>query len=129
MNRTSQFLAAYRACGNITAASKAAGISRDLHHRRMRKDPEYASAFEMAKHETIDLLEEEARRRAVDGVMRDVWFKGVVCGQEMVYSDSLLQFLLRGARPDVYRENRLELTGRHGAPVESNITVTFVKPE
>lgn len=127
MNRASQFLAAYRETGNISRAAEAAGISRDMHHRRMRKDPAYVAEFEMAKLEAIDLLEDEARTRAIEGRARDVYYQGVVCGTEMVYSDGLLQFLLRGAKPQVYRE-RHEITGKDGGPIDSTLTITFVTP-
>ena len=47
----------------------------------------------------------EARRRAVEGVERIVYHKGVECGRVREYSDTLLMFLLRSHRPQKYRDN------------------------
>lgn len=43
-------------------------------------------------------------------------------------SDGLLQFKLRGAFAR-YRQNAMELTGAGGGPVQSTLTVEFVKPK
>ena len=51
--------------------------------------------------EGIDLLEEEARRRAVDGVnKRPIYHRGVQVGEIAQYSDKLLIFLLERRRPE-----------------------------
>jgi len=44
-NRTQAFLAAFRETASVTAAAEAAGIGRDQHYRRLRKDPLYRAAF------------------------------------------------------------------------------------
>ena len=44
------------------------------------------------------------------GVKQPVFYKGEVCGSVRKYSDVLLIFLLKGLRPEVYRENR-HITG------------------
>ena len=142
MNRSSVFLKCYQETGSIARASEAAGICRDQHYRRLRKDKKYAAAFAEATEVAIGVLEEEALRRAVYGVEEPVVFKGKftydkVKGKDgrmkrsdqplaiRKYSDSLLQFLLRGARPERYRE-RYEHTGPAGGPIESKLEVVFV---
>jgi hypothetical protein len=50
-------------------------------------------------------MEDEAMRRAVDGWDEPVYQKGEQVGVVRKYSDSLLALLLRGRRPDVYRDN------------------------
>ncbi len=42
------------------------------------------------------------------------------------YSDSLLMFLLRGLRPERYRE-RTEVTGKDGGPIDNKLEIVFVK--
>ena len=62
------------------------------------------SAFVAAQDEAVQVLEDEAVRRAYEGVEKPV----TVAGQrEFVreYSDTLLIFLLKGARPQKYRDN------------------------
>jgi hypothetical protein len=51
-----------------------------------------------------DLIEQEARRRAVEGYDRPVFQRGELAGLERVYSDMLLALLLRGRRPEIFRE-------------------------
>jgi len=49
-------------------------------------------------------LEDEAVRRAREGVRRPVRYKGKIVGYETDYSDQLLVFLLKNWAPDKYRE-------------------------
>lgn len=112
------FLAAYAELANITDAAKAAQVARSMHYVWLQKSEEYAEAFRHAEAEAIDALEKEARRRALHGVNEPVFYQGEECGAVRKYSDTLLIFLLKGARPDTYRENfKAELTGPNGGPV------------
>jgi len=105
------FLAAYRNTGNIKLACEAAQIGRSAHYRWRASDPDYAEDFERAKGDAVDVLEAEARRRAVDGWVEKVgWYKGQAGGTVRRYSDVLLIFLLKGAAPEKYRE-RVEVSG------------------
>ena len=104
-------LAAFRETGNVRLTCKAAGVGRSSHYRWLEKDPEYRAAFDLAKLQAADVLEAEAHRRAVEGVEEPVgWYKGVAGGTVRRYSDNLLMFLLKGARPEQYRE-RYEVRG------------------
>lgn len=115
------FLAAFSECGNISRAAKIAGIERRSHYSWI-KDPIYAERFADAENQAVDTLEAEARRRAVEGIDEPVYYKGEVCGTVRKYSDTLLIFLLKGARPDKYRDNvRQEITGKDGGPLRLSI--------
>lgn len=120
------FLAAYAQCGNITHAAEIVGIDRDNHYIWM-KNATYAEVFKAAGEQAADALEKEARRRAIEGVerlkfgrngkpLRDPATKKPYVERE--FSDTLLIFLLKGIRPEKYRENvHQELTGPNGGPV------------
>lgn len=124
------FLAAYAQCGNVTQAAEAAGIPRSLHYKWLEQEgPEgdaYREAFAQAQEEAADRLEAEARRRAVEGVVRYRFTKDgdpirhPVTGEpyyELEYSDTLLIFLLKAARPEKYADRtKAEITGANGAP-------------
>lgn len=115
------FLAAYARLGNVTQAATAAGIDRSTHYAWLREEgPEgdaYRAAFAQAEEEAADWLEAEARRRAVEGVEEPVYQGGKKVGTVRRYSDTLLIFLLKGARPDKYADrHKAELTGANGAP-------------
>lgn len=97
------FLAAYRLCGSITKAAEISDIARKTHYEWM-KDEDYQRAFADAHEEAGDYLEQEARRRAVDGVDEPVFYKGKKCGEVTKYSDTLLIFLLNGLKPEKYKQ-------------------------
>lgn len=58
----------------------------------------------MAFEQSIQRMEVEAQRRAVDGTRKPVYYKGVKVGAVQEYSDNLMMFLLKARRPEVYRE-------------------------
>jgi hypothetical protein len=66
------------------------------------EDKTFQRRYKLAQEDAADLLEKEARRRAVDGVEKGVYFKGEKCDTEVQYSDSLMMFLLKGRRRDVF---------------------------
>lgn len=112
------FLAAFAEVGNITRAAELAGVARKMHYDWMEKDPDYPALFREADQQACDRLEQEARRRAVEGVNKPVFYKGDECGVIREYSDTLLIFLLKGAMPEKYKERQqTELTGKDGGPV------------
>ena len=111
------FLKAFSESGNVLQACKSAEVGRTSHYNWLHSDPDYVVAFEVAKQDAIDVLEAEAQRRAVDG-MREYQYH---CGKPVVdqdgnhvykqtYSDLLLIFLLKGLRPEKYRE-RYDVSG------------------
>ena len=99
------FLAAFAECGTVTHAASAAEIGRSTHYEWIKTDERYAGAYEDAKEAAGDSLEAEARRRAVLGVSEPVYYKGEVVGHVQKYSDTLLIFLLKGAKPEKYRDS------------------------
>lgn len=143
------FLVAYSQSGNVTLACRAAKCSRQSVLNWRKADEKFELAVQEAAEQAADLLEAEARRRAVEGVEEPVIHQGEIVeawigkdgkllgkssapllGEEtegrmaplMVrkYSDSLLMFLMRGANPKKYRDNMShELSGPGGKPIET----------
>jgi hypothetical protein len=98
-----RFLTAYAECGNITRAAAVAKITRRPHYDWLAAEPDYVRAFKEAGDTAADRLVEEARRRA------------------MVGSDVLLIFLLKGLRPETYRDNHhLTFKGKVDSDVRTN---------
>jgi hypothetical protein len=140
------FLAAYVRTASITKAARAARIERALHYRWLVDDPEYPAQFAAAQREAAQILEDEAIRRANEGVLEPLTYKGrfqyktrpkrgadgaiVHEGGRPVleeygaplairkYSDGMMMFLLRGFLPAKYRENSsVELSGPAGGSI------------
>lgn len=100
------FLAAYAKCGSITEASNLAKIDRNRSAKWRKEDPEFLAAFEEAHEEACQRVEEEMRRRAVDGYDKPVFQGGKQVGVIREYSDTLLIFYAKGLMPDKYRERQ-----------------------
>lgn len=118
------FLSIYSLVGNISRASKLVGISRDTHQEWKHTDPEYARAFDEAHNRSIDVLEAEAMRRAVQGVQKPVYHQGEQVGAITDYSDVLLIFLMKGARPEKYRDN-YHVTSEHTERREARLELVI----
>lgn len=112
--------------GVMTHACKAVGISRVLVGKWRLADAQFTIAESEAKDEAADMLEAEAYRRAFDGVENTKYAGSGENIREYVetrYSDTLTMFLLKGFRPDKYRERTsTELSGPGGQPVELDAT-------
>lgn len=96
------FLTALAHNGVVTYACEAAGIGRRTAYDRRETDTEFAAAWEDAVEEARDRIEAEAIRRAVDGYDAPVWYQGELVGTNREYSDSLMQLVLKGNKPDKY---------------------------
>lgn len=95
-------------------------------------DEEFAKQWAGAIEEAGDLLEREAIRRAYTGTLRPVYHNGKKAGTERVYSDTLLIFLLKGAKPGKFRENhKIEVSGPGGGaiPIREVIVERASAPE
>jgi hypothetical protein len=118
------FLAVLRESGNVRLACDAAGIDRSTAYLRRQADGTFAAAWDSALDEAADLLEAEAWRRAHEGWDEPVYGRlpGKDAGEGQIgivrkYSDSLMQTLLKGHKPEKYRERQdIALSG--GVQVE-----------
>lgn len=97
--------------GNVSAAARMAGLSRSSAYALRRRDPGFAAAWRDAEEEAVDLLEAEARRRAVEGIEEPLMGGGKLIkdddGQVVTvrkYNDRLLEFLLKAHRPERFRD-------------------------
>ena len=112
LKKASEFLDVLRQTGgNVSRACAAIDLTRTRAYEWRAADPLFAEAWDEAVELGTDELEEEARRRAFRGVDEPVFYQGEVCGEIRKYSDTLLIFLLKGRRPEKYRE-RAEITGQ-----------------
>lgn len=107
-----KFLAALSQGASVSGAANASGLPRSTAYDLRKEEEIFAKAWDEAVEAGTDALEDEAIRRAKDGVPKPVFYKGMACGEVQEYSDSLLMFTLRARRPDKYRENmKIDVTG------------------
>lgn len=110
------FLVSLAETCHVGESAKAAGVGRVTVYDHRKRHPDFAEAWDEAKTVGADTLEDEAVRRARDGWDEPVFYQGEHVSTIRKFSDTLLIFLLKGAKPDKYRE-RQELTGKDGAPL------------
>jgi hypothetical protein len=114
------FLAAYARTGNISKAAEDAGVDRKLHYQWLKNDPAYPDAFTEAHEKSVERMEAEADRRAVQGLQKVKTYQGEIIMVpsdltdpespkvpliEHEYSDTLLIFRLKALKPEKYRDN------------------------
>lgn len=95
-----RFLSELRKNPNVTLAAKTIGMSRCMMYVYRDEDEGFKKEWDEAIEEGLDLMEEEVRRRAYDGVNELVFYQGKKCGSVQKYSDTLLMFLLKRYRPE-----------------------------
>ena len=122
------FIERLKATGNVTLAASGAGVARQHAYRTRNRSKAFRRSWEDALEQAMDLLEGEARRRAT-GIKRDVWYAGEKVGTENVYSDTLLMFLLRARRRQLYRDNvKVKHSGGMEVMGDRKVTFEFVRP-
>lgn len=122
-NQKERFLAALAESGNITSSAASAGVPRRNVYNWRHEDEVFAVGWDNALDLGVDSLEDEATRRAKDGTLKPVFQGGVQVGEIREFSDTLMIFLLKGRRPEKYKD-RHELTGKDGKPIEHDVTHT-----
>ena len=110
------FCRAYAQRGIIREGTTAAGVSRRTYMKWRKDDEQFNEQCTEAKQMAVDLLEAEAHRRAVDGFDRPVIYQGEVTDTYTDYSDSLLGMLMKGNKPEKYKE-RTQHSGSIGRPM------------
>ena len=90
-NQRDKFLGNVSATANISLSVEMAGFKRTAFNERKSIDEDFARRFELAYEQGIDDPE--------------CVYKGDVVGHIKKYSDSLAMFMLKGAKPEKYRNN------------------------
>lgn len=112
---------------NVAHSARASGIDRAVIYKYKRDGvpecgitpEEFIAAFEEAVELGNEFLEDTAVQRAAHGVVRDVYYQGEVVGEESVYSDGLLMFMLKARRPERFKD-------RSQSDVNAKLTGTVV---
>jgi len=90
---------------SIRVACDEVNISRQTYRHWKTRDADFIEIWEDAFADGTDLIEDEATRRAVNGVSEPVYQGGELVGHKQVYSDRLMELILMGRRPERYSKN------------------------
>lgn len=100
------FLQVLAQTGRVAEAARACGYTDTSTLTAYRRnDEEFAEEWDDALLDAAHVLEEEVWRRAHDGILEPIYYKGKVAGYKTNYSDTLAMFILRGLKPGTYRDN------------------------
>ena len=112
------FLESFEQTANITMSCKAVNVPRRTIYNWLTDDPEFKKNFGLSSSIGLGVLEDEAVRRAVQGVNKPVYQSGRKVGYVQEYSDTLMIFLLKARDPEKYRERFSgELSAPGGKPL------------
>jgi hypothetical protein len=97
--RAKKFLSALSEGKSVKAACLLIKICRTTAYKWKEENEDFSTSWDQAIEDGTDLLEDEAWRRAVEGVEKPVgFFEGVPSTYVQQYSDSLLLALLKARR-------------------------------
>jgi hypothetical protein len=103
--RKHRFIEVLARTGNVSYAAHAAGWrSRNTAYQQKEKDPLFAELWEEAVEISMDALEMEARNRALGWDEPIINKDGEVVGHRRVFSDKMMEILLKAHRPEKFRE-------------------------
>jgi hypothetical protein len=95
----------YLKCGMITVAARRAKINVHWVYQWRRDDIMFRERWNQAQLQVGELIEDEAKRRAVEGYDETVYDEaGNVVAKKHKYSDTIMVQLLKGNLPDKYRD-------------------------
>ena len=115
-----KFLDAIAKGYSVSMSCRIAHFSKSGIQKHHAKSKAFRKAWDEAYESGADVLEDEAWRRAVEGIDEPKWYKDVEIGAVRKFSDRLLEMLLKARRPDKFKE-------RFDANVTGDITVKVVK--
>lgn len=87
-----------------TTAAKTLGLNLRYAYTLRKRHKDIAERWAQADQAGTEALEQEAFRRAVQGIEKGVYYQGVKCDSEREYSDALLMFLLKARAPEKYKD-------------------------
>lgn len=125
------FLQHFSLTGNISESCRHVTVSRETVRRQRQADEEFALRFADAEEAAVDLLEQIAWRWGTVGIPEEtieetVDQTGTVTRRTVKRSvnqnATMLIFMLKGLRPQKYRENhRVEQVGPGGGPIKVEV--------
>lgn len=101
------FLEAIATGSEDSEAAEYASTTMKAINKRRREDPEFRAAYQAARQTRIEVYRAEAKRRAIDGWLEPVFFRGEQVGVVRKFSDRLLEKLLEAEAPDEFGDRKV----------------------
>lgn len=104
--RKRRFLNEFRHTANIAEAARRAGVHRSMPYQWAKRDLEFKRLMDEAENEAVDGIEKVAHNLATGAYTRMVVSAGKVLGEETIYSERMIELLLRARRPERYNQKQ-----------------------
>ena len=112
IERKTDLLEAVIECGgNVKKACEELGIVSRTVYYALERDEDFAKEMALSIKAGDRLIIDEIRRRSIDGVIKEIYYKGDVVGTEKQYSDRLLECLARARHKEFRPASTVEHTG------------------
>ena len=103
--RQGKFLDLLSELGNVSKACGMVPVTRTTVYKHRLEDDAFAAKWKAAEILAADALEDEAWRRAKDGIQKPLQYQGQLTGDVVTeYSDTLLIFLLKGNKQEKFAD-------------------------
>ena len=116
-----KFLEYLRQTGNVSKACRLVGVQPCSAYDWKKKNEKFAKQWDDAVEEAIDGMEDEAYRRAIEGVDEPVFYQGKQVAIIKKYSDTVLLALLAAHRPERWGRRIVDLP----KGLNANITIKW----
>lgn len=116
-NWVKPFLDHYALHGLKATAAKAVGVSTTQVDKLAQDCIEFEDSLREVAEQVADKIEAEVYRRAVTGIPKGIYYQGELMAEEVQYSDSLLQTLIKAKRRREFGD-KTELTGPGGSQLQ-----------
>jgi hypothetical protein len=124
------FIARLADTRNVTVAAQDAGIARRAAFALRDRDADFAADWQDAEEAASDLLEHEARERAMKGIEEPVYYHGKKVGEVRRYSETLLLMFLKAERPEKFADKGAgAAAGKAAGQGASGVLVVPEKPK
>ncbi len=107
--KRARFIAATEKGLSVSAAAETAGVNRTLLYKWRRRYADFAEQWDDATTAATEAIEDEALRRALEGVEKPVFYRGKQVGSFRSYNDRLLMLLLQRRRPSPNQQESLRV--------------------
>jgi len=113
-----RFLSHLAMHGSPSKAAAHVGLGKRAVFLAAQKYPDFRAQWNIAREIYMEFIaEDEVRRRAIDGLLKDVWYQGRKVGKERVYDSGLAIAYLKANMPEKYTERKeikTDISGKVG---------------
>lgn len=102
--RQRKFLDALAVIGTVTGAAKAAGVDQSLPYKWRKQDAAFRECWDGLADQVGTVIESALVERVLHGVEKPLTYQGEIFGYVREYPDHVGVALLRGMKPEKYRE-------------------------